>query len=70
MLFCYSYNRTAVSDAMLWFMQRNEVKTIHNSLKAIKYYSNSTAAYRKAVKIIFVMNWILKRLLKEIEIDC
>ena len=55
---------------MLWFMQRNEVKTIHNSLKAIKYYSNSTAAYRKAVKIIFVMNWILKRLLKEIEIDC
>lgn len=50
MLFCYSYNRTAVSDAMLWFMQRNEVKTIHNSFKMIKCYSKSTAAYRKAVK--------------------
>lgn len=35
---------------MLWFMQRNEVKTIYNSLKMIKYYSKSTAAYRKAVK--------------------
>lgn len=35
----------------------------------IKYYSKSTAAYRKAVKIILVMNWILKRLLKELEID-
>lgn len=31
-------------------MQRNEVKTIHNSLKMIKYYFKSTAAYRKAVK--------------------
>ena len=36
----------------------------------IKYYSKSTAAYRKAVKIIFVMNWILNRLLKELKIDC
>ena len=35
---------------MLWFMQRNEVKTIHNSFKMIKCYSKSTAAYRKAVK--------------------
>ena len=55
---------------MLWFMQRNEVKTIHNSFKMIKYYSKSTAAYRKAIKIILVMNWILNRLLKELEIDC
>jgi len=54
---------------MLWFMQRNEVKTIYNSFKMIKCYSKSTAAYRKAIKIILVMNWILKRLLKELEID-
>lgn len=40
---------------MLWFMQRNKVKTIHNSLKTIKCYFKSTAAYRKAVKIILKM---------------